>query len=190
MDADFSIELGRDDPVLDFPWSDPSGKLAYFDLKRQPELIRNIEEAARFPELASFLKTVNSHTSLVESAKCDAWSTTELTPEEEIFHARHKAASYVDLVFSQTDSRLSFPLHEHFVKRLVELLRRAPEIRSAAELCVRCCYFHGGKDDRDGYYITLYVSGYGDDADQARMNWGIGLKLVGNALVQSSAAGF
>ncbi len=28
MDADFSIELGREDPVLDFPWSDPSGKLA------------------------------------------------------------------------------------------------------------------------------------------------------------------
>ena len=35
MDADFSIELGREDPVLDFPWKDPAGKLAYVDLKRQ-----------------------------------------------------------------------------------------------------------------------------------------------------------
>jgi len=32
MDADFSIELGREDAALDFPWTDPAGKLAYLDL--------------------------------------------------------------------------------------------------------------------------------------------------------------
>jgi hypothetical protein len=30
MDADFSIELGREDPVLDFPWKDPAGTLFLF----------------------------------------------------------------------------------------------------------------------------------------------------------------
>ena len=59
MDADFLIELGRDDPVLDFPWSDPSGKLAYCDLKRQSELIAKVEEAQKFPELAEFLRSIN-----------------------------------------------------------------------------------------------------------------------------------
>ncbi|MBI1740685.1 MAG: hypothetical protein HYR57_07370, partial [Candidatus Koribacter versatilis] len=73
MDADFSIELGREDPVLDFPWTDPDGKLAYFDLKRHPELLARVEEAKQFPELEDFLRAVNSAMSSVESAKCDAW---------------------------------------------------------------------------------------------------------------------
>jgi len=40
--------------VLDFPWTDPAGALAYFDLKRHPELIAKVEEAEKFPELADF----------------------------------------------------------------------------------------------------------------------------------------
>lgn len=77
MDADFSVELGPDDPVLDFPWKDDSGRLAYFDLKRQPELIAQVEEAKTFPELGEFLRRVNGARSMLESAKCDAWGTTE-----------------------------------------------------------------------------------------------------------------
>jgi len=73
MDADFSIELGREDPVLDFPWKDPAGKLAYVDLKRRPELLAWIEEAGKFPELGEFLQTMNSARSMVETTKCDAW---------------------------------------------------------------------------------------------------------------------
>jgi len=84
MDAEFSIELGREDPVLDFPWKDPTGKLAYVDLKRCPELLARIEEAERLPELGEFLRTVNSTRSMVETAKCDAWVTRELNAEEAI----------------------------------------------------------------------------------------------------------
>ncbi len=60
MDADFSIELGKEDPALDFPWKDPAGRLAYVDLKRQPGLISQVEEAVKSPELAEFLRMVNS----------------------------------------------------------------------------------------------------------------------------------
>ncbi len=76
MDADFSIELGYDDPVLDFPWNDPSGRLAYFDLKLHPELIEKIEEARQFAELSEFLRSTNSHRSAFETAKCDVWTAT------------------------------------------------------------------------------------------------------------------
>jgi hypothetical protein len=189
MDADFSIELGADDPVLDFPWTDPSGKLSYIDLKRHPELIASIDEAREFPELRECLRILNSPTSRVETAKCDGWATTELTPEEEIYHASHKLASYVDLVFSDIDARLSFSHHQEFVKKLVELLRRAPEIASSVEACVRRCYFGEGGAVREGFYFTLYVSGYGNDEASALRNWGVGLKLVGNAVVQVSRAG-
>jgi hypothetical protein len=189
MDADFSIELGREDPVLDFPWTDSEGRFAYFDLRRQPEMLACVEEAKRFPELANFLKTVNLPVSVVESAKCDAWATDDLSPEEEILGASQKFASYVDLIFSRVDNRQSFPLHERFAKRLIELLRQTPEIASSAELCVRRAYYAVEKETVEGCYFTTYVSGYGDDEARARQNWEIGLRLVANAVVQLSAAG-
>ena len=188
MDADFSIELGREDPVLDFPWTDPAGELAYVNLKRHPELMVQIKEAEEFPELAEFLQAMNSPRSMVETAKCDAWATTELTPEEESYDASHKFASYVDVVFSDKDARLSLPAHEQFARKLVALLQRAPETPSSAEVCVRRCYFAEEGEVREGCYCTLYVSGYGNDEASARLNWGVGLKLMGNAIVQLSRA--
>lgn len=187
MDADFSVELGLEDPVLDFPWTDASGKLAYFDLKRHPELLTQVKEVEEQPDLAEFLRCINSARSVVESAKCDAWATTELTPEEEIFAASHRFASYVDLVFSCPDHRQSFPRHESFAKRLVTLLRRAPEVSSSVEVCVRRCFFGEDAETGAGFYFTVYVNGYGNDEAGARQNWAIGLKLAGNVIVQLSA---
>lgn len=210
MDADFAIELGREDPVLDFPWEDPSGELAYVDVKRHPALLAKISEAGKFPELREFLRTVNSARSTLETAKCDAWATTELNAEDEVFGASHKFASYVDAVFvadlkacqasvlqsplaplsfSPSPWRESLIVHEQFAGKLVELLRRAPEIPSEVEVCVRRCYFPGEGEAREGFYFTLYTSGYGNDEEGARRNWGVGLKLVGNAIVQLSVSG-
>jgi len=189
MEADFSIELGQDDPVLDFPWADPAGKLAYSDLKRQPELIAKVEEAEEYPELAGFLRSVNSTCSVVESAKCDVWETTELSVEEEIFNASHKFASYVDLVFSEVERRRSLPRHEEFAKNLTKLLRRVPEMGAAVEVSIRRCFFKvaGAEEVSEGCYFTIYLSGYGNDAGVARMNWGIAMKLVPSAIVQLSS---
>ena len=189
MDADFSIELGREDAALDFPWTDPAGKFAYVDLKRRPELMARIEEAEKCPELGEFLRAMNSARSMVETAKCDAWATTELSAEEEIYDATYKFASYVDVVFSKIDVRLSFSDHEQFARNLVELLRRAAEAPSSAEVCVRRCYFGEEGGVREGFYCTLYVSGYGNDSASARQNWGGGLKLMENAIMQLSASG-
>jgi len=189
MDADFSIELGREDPVLDFPWTDPASKLAYVDVKRCPELMASIEEAEEFPELGEFLRVMNSARSMVETAKCDAWATTELSVEEDVYDASHKFASYVDVVFSEIDMRQSFALHEQFARKLVELLRRVPDTPSAAEVCVRRCYFGEDSGVRDGFYCTLNVSGYGNNDANARQNWGVGLKLIRNAILQLSAGG-
>src|SRR5208282_2606238 len=186
MDADFSIELGREDPALDFPWTDPAGKLAYLDLKRCPELMAKIEEAEKFPELGEFLRAMNSACSMVETAKCDAWATMELSAEEEIYDATHRFASYVDVVFSKIDVRLSssrqsLSAHEQFASNLVELLRRAPETPSSAEVCVRRCYYGEEGVVREGFYCTLYVSGYGNNLASARQSWGAGLKQMENA---------
>ena len=206
MEAEFSIELGREDPVLDFPWRDPSGELAYVDLKRHPHLLSEIPEAQQFSELAECLRQLNSPKSILETAKCDAWRTTDLNAEEEVYGATHKVAAYIDAVFTKTvttnavtknsvptrnDDRESFPAHEQFAKKLVDLLRRAPETPSSLEVCVRRCFFSedltvSAESVREGFYFTLYVSGYGDDST-ARQNWEVGLKLLGNAIMQLSA---
>ncbi len=188
MDADFSIELCKEDPVLDFPWKDPTGRLAYVDLKRQPDLIAQVEEARKFPELGEFLGMVNSARSVVESAKCDTWTATDLTPEEDIYDASQKFASYIDLVFSHSDERWSFEQHERFAERWTELLRRAPELSTSAEICVRRCFFGEEANVRDGFYFTVYINGYGNDEEDARKNWSIGTKLAATAILQLSAS--
>jgi len=187
--ADFSVELGAEDAALELPWSSPDGAQRYYDLKRRPELLLEIREAHDNRELAEFLVTTNSAVSMLETAKCDTWLANELSEAEQVYGATWKFGSYVDLVFSEREPRFRLPEHEAFADRLVKLLARAPEISAAAEFAVRRCYYHpaGGGDSETGYYLTFYLYGYGDDEDEARRRWNIGLKLVENALVQLSA---
>ena len=193
MQADFAVELGADDETLEMPWAAEEGGPRYYDLKRHPELLSKLEEAVRAPELGEFLSKVNSLQSSLETAKCDVWSSTEINPEEEIFEATHKFGSYVDLFFSDEPKRFSFPLHEQLAKRLTNLLQRAPEMPVSVEFLIRRCYYHepeeipGQEEIRDGFYITLYLLGYGKDEVRSRQNWAIGLKLIGNAIRQMSA---
>jgi hypothetical protein len=179
MQAEFAVELGPDDEVLEFPWSSAAAAPKYVDLKRQPELLLNLPEAESFPELARFLRTLNAAASSLETAKCDSWSSTEMSTEDEIFGASTKFGCYVDILFS-SPSRFSFSDHERFAKQLIELLNKAPEIPASAEFLVRRCFYAGS--DETGFYFTCYVFGYGDDESEARQRWGIGLSLVENAI--------
>lgn len=184
MQADFGVELGAEDETLELPWAAGDGGPRYFDLKRQPELLFEVEEAQRVPVLREFLAATNSPGGFLETAKCDAWSSTEITPEEEIFGAACKFGSYIDLLFSDPGLRFDFAEHEKLAKQVTQLLKGVPEIPAAAELIIRRCFYHLGDAVRDGFYITLYLFGYGDDDPQARQRWAIALKLVENALRQ------
>ncbi len=187
MEADFAVELGAGDETLEFPWAAADGGLRYYDLKHQPELLLEIDEARRVPELGEFLAAINSPVCILETAKCDSWASTEINPDEEIFGAAWKSGSYVDLLFSQESPRFSFAEHEQLARRITELLKRVPEIPAAAELIIRRCFYHTSPAMRDGFYITCYLFGYGDDETQARQRWAIALKLVENAIRQISA---
>jgi hypothetical protein len=192
VQADFAVELGADDETLEMPWAAEDGGLRYWDLKRHPELLSKLDEVAHAPELGEFLSKVNSPQSPLETAKCDFWSTTEINPEENIFEATHKFGSYVDLFFSDGAKRFSFPQHEQLAKQLTKLLQRAPDMPVAVEFLIRRCYYHeqeeapGEEEIRDGFYITFYLFGYGDDEAKSRQNWVIGLKLLQNAIRQLS----
>ncbi|MGH9497989.1 MAG: hypothetical protein ACRD3L_02500 [Terriglobales bacterium] len=186
MQADFAVELGKDDETLEMPWDSGAGGPRYYGLKRHPELLHEVEEARQFPVLGEFLAAMNSAASVLETAKCDAWVGTEMNPEEEIFGAAFKFGSYVDLVFSEEDTRSSLPLHEQWAKQLTGLLKKGPEIPAAAEFLIRRCYYHAAEGLNEGFYITFYAFGYGEDELQARQEWAIGLKVVENAIRQIS----
>src|SRR5215472_1890601 len=205
MQADYSLELGREDPALELPWSSADGATRYYDLKRNPGLVLQIPEALRSPELSAFLTRINAAGFPLQTAKCDLWYSRELSADEEIFSASGKFVSYVDLVFAEDQdrpnepgsvtnnapsaNRLAFEQHEALAKSLCALLKRAPEMKAAIELVIRRCYYHpeGNSDDSsDGFCITAYVSGFGDDQSEARQRWNIAITLLQHALVQAA----
>ena len=188
MEVELTVELGADDPTLAVPWSDPEGRFSYFDLRRDPSAIDRMEEALTFPGLRDFLNVVNSPVSNLQSAKCDAWFSDEITEEELIFGAQCKFGSYVDLTFHQPGPQTSFPLHEAFGQRWVELLKRAPEMPASAEIIIRRAHYEEDSGEvREGFYFTLYVFGFGDDEEETRKTWEIALRLAGHAVLQLSA---
>jgi hypothetical protein len=188
--TDSSAELAPNDDALEIPWASPDGATRYYDLKRRPELLLEVGEAHDNRELGEFLVSVNSNVSLLETAKCDTWITNELSPEEETYGAAFKFSSYIDLIFTAREPRFRFEEHEAFAERATKLLQRAPEISAAAEFIIRRCYYHRADEPEEsdaGFCFTFYLSGYGDDEDEARRRWNVGLKLVETALVQLSA---
>jgi hypothetical protein len=196
MQADWSVELAQDDEALELPWASDDGELRYVDLKSEPDLLLEIEEALDCDALREFLVAINAAHSPLLTAKCDTWTTRDLNEEEAFFQAAMKFGSYVDVLFAEGEARFAFADHESLAKRAAELLGRAPEISAAAEFVVRRCYYHdqpavGGNghepEPRAGYYLTVYVFGYGDDEDDARARWGVGMNLAQNALLQLTA---
>jgi hypothetical protein len=203
MQADYSVELGREDPALELPWSSPDGAARYYDLKRSPDLVLQIAEAVGSPELTAFLTRINAAGFPLQTAKCDLWYSRELSVEEDIFGAAGKFVSYIDLVFSGDEKsskptlespqarppsrRLNLAAHEALAKNLCALLKRAPEMAATVELVIRRCYYHCEDDPEksdEGFCITTYVSGFGGDEAEARRRWSIALTLVQHALVQ------
>ena len=149
MQAEFSVELGGDAPALEIPWRSADPEVRYYDLKTHPELAQRIPEAQAYPELGLFLVRINAAGFPLATAKCDAWSSTEVDSEEEIFGDR-KFVSYVDLVFVDEGDRCSFEKHEAFAKELCRLLSHAPEIAATVELVIRHSYCHQEKYESEG----------------------------------------
>jgi hypothetical protein len=188
MDADWSVELGAEDPILELPWSSPDGTRQFVDLSEQPEAIDNLPEVVHYRELAKVLIALNSALSPWLTVKCDVWIDDELGEAEEIYDGHLKVCSYLDLVRRNQSERISFEQHEQWVKSAASDLRT---IRTdepiACEFIVRRCWYHPDSRPDDeaepGLYVTLYVFGYGDDEAEARATWAAGVTLATDILL-------
>ncbi|HUO59367.1 MAG TPA: hypothetical protein VMU24_01785 [Candidatus Acidoferrales bacterium] len=210
MDADWSVELGADDPVLEMPWTSPDGALCWHNLAANPKLISELAECRAYPELVEPLRRLNSPESCVLTAKCDVYPTEPTEPAEELY-GDWRFVSYVDIFFAHARqnhedampvsdfassrakrddftpaaANFDFNLHEQFARNLSARLNDRPDcdvINATVETVIRrCAYKHSG----DGFYFTIYVVGYGESGEIARQHWATALNA---AAVEGSAS--
>lgn len=186
MHVEFCVELEDRADRLDIPWASPDETSnRYYDLKAQPELLDEIAEARANPALKQFLLTLNAPDTMFATAKCHTWSTQEFSAAERSSHPASSAkfASYVDVVFSHPAFNFQREHYEQLARRISPRLSSNPA-PARAELCLRHCYYHA--QQAWGYYLTIFLYGYGSDAAAAERNWAAALGALGDTLVHLS----
>lgn len=182
MQTEFFVELGPEADRLEIPWaSEEAPANRYYDLKRQPELLNRVAEAQGNCPLRHFLESLNRPASLFATAKCDTWTTSEFSTQERAAFpaARAKFASYVDPVFAPAPLNLHPQHYEQLGRRLAQQLAPQP-VPARAELCLRHCYYHAQRVW--GFYLTIFLYGYGTKPDDAQQHWATGLAALARAL--------
>lgn len=159
MEADWSVEVGADLPMIAVPWE------GFVDLRRGFSSISEIHEAFATPELAQALIRLNRESSRVFTSKCDVWALTadEIDPLEfdaEKKNAEQGIACYIDMILRDQVIGASFKAHEQWVRSASTELRRTELPQARVELVVR----PANVDANSGFGITLYVAACGADA--------------------------
>jgi hypothetical protein len=181
MEADWSVELTADDPVMIVPWaaaSDDPRKCAFVDLRLGAHLIDEIEEARLVPELRAALLLLNSARSPLWTVKCDTWeSDTPVDPYEmdaAPADATCSAGSYIDLLARDSGLQTSFDRQEQWVRAVAETLRAVPARAARVDIVLRRAEVNGVA----GYGVSWFVEGCGATAQRARQAWSEALGLA------------
>ncbi len=208
MEADWSVEIGADLPSITVPWS--AEGLAFIDLRQalgessrsssaqssmpglppvpSESLATQVPEAQQHPALGGALAHLNSAHSQVYTSKCDVWTLTaaDLDPLEMESTSTNCAsgfASYIDLVRSGEAVFEPFDEQEAWLKRTIQTLRATPATHARADLVLRSANIATtNSDPRDGFAITLYITGCGPNPAAAQANWQHALAQAANVI--------
>jgi len=184
--VEFCVELEDGADRLEIPWASPDETSnRYYDLKARPELLDEIVEARANPALKHFLVAVNAPDTMFASAKCHTWLAGDFSASERSSHPASsiKFASYVDVVFSHPVFNFQREHYEQLGRHILQRLSSNPA-PARAELCLRHCYYHA--QQAWGYYLTIFLYGYGSDATAAERNWAAGLGALADTLLHLS----
>jgi hypothetical protein len=188
MEADWSVELMADDPVIVVPWtakSEDPRKCEFVDLRLGGNLIDEIEEARKIPELRTALLLLNSTASPLWTAKCDTWESDRPVDPYEMDAAPADTSfsfgSYIDLLARDRTLQASFDRQEQWVRTITETLRAVEARAARVELVLR----RAQVDVAAGYGVSWFVEGCGATAQRARQAWsealGLALPVITNA---------
>ena len=186
MEADWSVALAADDPVITVPWAasgDDIRTCRFVDLRQDTHLIDEIEEARSESPLRSALLLLNAATSPLWTAKCDAW-TSSVDEGAEPFDPYEMAAepgdtafgagSYVDLLARDVSFLSGFERQERWIRAVTEVLRSTPASAARVELVLRRAEVEGAS----GFAVTWFVEGCGSTAQGAGQRWASALNLA------------
>jgi hypothetical protein len=149
MEAEWEVEVGGGAPVIDALWP------GFVDLRRNPERIGEIQEAAAFPALARLLLTLNGAGSPLWTAKCDLWE-----PEADESAGGcvpAKLACYVDLLPLASHLFVHWEDAEIFCREWVARLAPVPLPECRVDLVVRKAV----SGPAEGFGVTAYLSAGG-----------------------------
>ena len=180
MEADWEIEVGGGVPVIEALWP------GFVDLRKHPERIAEIAEAAAFPALAGLLKALNGTDSPVWTAKCDIWE-----PEaaglagpcavDEL--AQSALACYVDLLPRADEVFGQWKQAEAFCQEWVARLAAVWLPGCSVELIVRQAI----AGEAEGFGVTAYLSGTGRDQSAAATALAAALVAFAGAISTAAA---
>ena len=191
MEADWTIALAVGDPVITVPWAasdDDIRQCRFVDLRQDADRINEIEEARSKPPLRSALLLLNSATSPLWTAKCDAWTSSvdegadPFDPYEmgaDPGDTAFGAGSYVDLLARDVSFLASFERQERWIRAVTEVLRSTPTSAARVELVLRRAEAEG----TSGFAVTWFVEGCGSIAEHAEQRWASALDLALAAVI-------
>jgi len=181
MRVEVAQELAEDDDKLEMPWASGQESVRrYMDLRVAPERIEALEECRQYPPLAGLLRKINAPASILQTAKCDVWTATELSEDERWdFKLPFKVGSYVDVVFARRELNSRLEPYLELGEALSERLR-ALRVQAQMEIAVRHCLFH--PEERWGYSMTIFLHAYGESCVEAGREWERAVEGLGEAL--------
>lgn len=181
MEADWSVEIGRDLPVIEGSWR------GFVDLRRAPERFKSVEEAGQHPALRDALLALNGDMSPLFTTKCDAWPLAAAEIDADEFASSSQTAvggfaCYIDVLDRDAARFASFEFHERRARVIAAILRKMGVARSRAEIVVRRALLR----DTSGYGLTLYAAGCGGDEAEAYSAWNAALGAVVAATIAAA----
>jgi hypothetical protein len=182
VEADWSVEVGADLPTIDVPWE------GFIDLRREPALLSNLDEAASCATLAQVLVMLNHGDSPVFTSKCDHWRLAENEIDPLEFDAAEEeamvgVACYVDIIARRESLFISFAAHETWVRRATQEMREIKVRGSHVDLVVRPATV----DEKGGYALTLYVASCGSSENDAHSIFPLALNKAATITMNSAA---
>jgi hypothetical protein len=166
MEADWEVEIGGDAPVIEAEWP------GWIDLRKQPERVAEIAEAASYAPLGKLLRALNVPASPWWTSKCDLWQ--EETGE---------LACYVDLLPVTGRIFVKRVDAEKFCRGVVFRLTTRPELdcglNIAVDLVIRAAV--AGKDE--GFGVTAYLSGDPSATATAKMALELAMDIFVDAVL-------
>jgi len=161
------VEVGPQLAVIDAGWP------GFIDLRASRDDVVQVSEAKCNEAVREALLALNAPESPLFTVKCDLWEleSSEVDPAEfdcTPADAQKGVACYVDVLARETAIFAVFARHEAWAQAVAVRLREFAFGCGRVDLVVRSAHAGG----REGFGITLYAAGCGEDSKAAYAAWG------------------